>query len=138
MVSIKTHNIIDYVAGLALILMPALAGFADIVAARNVFVLGGIALIAYSLCTKYEFAVWKKIPLGVHMTMDVALGLLTCVAPFLFDYRYLLTGTQEVIHYVLGLGVIGLVAVTRQKTSGASLSEDLRDVSDTDHFRRAG
>lgn len=138
MVSIKTHNILDYVGGLLLILMPAIAGFADIDAARNVYVLGGIALIAYSLCTKYEIALWRQIPLGVHMVLDVALGVLVMAAPFLFDYRFLLTSGQEIIHYALGLGLFALVAMTQKKTTSSSIGQDFRDVTGTDHYKRAG
>ncbi len=138
MVSLKTHNIIDYVAGALLLLMPAIAGFADIDAARNLFVLGGLTLIGYSLFTKYDIALWKKIPLGVHMVLDVSMGVLVMAAPFLFDYRFLLTGGQEIVHYVMGLGVIALVALTRQKTTSSSIGQDFRDVTGADQYRKAG
>jgi hypothetical protein len=138
MISIKTHNVLDYVAGVLLLLMPAIAGFASIDAARNVFVLGGLALIGYSLFTKYDYALWRKIPLGVHMVLDVTVGVLVMAAPFLFDYRFLLTGGQEIVHYAMGLGAILLVAITRQKTTSASVGQDFRDLTGKDDYRRAG
>lgn len=138
MLSLKTHNILDYVAGLLLILTPSLAGFADIDAARNTFVLGGLALIAYSLFTKYEIALWKKLPLGVHMVLDVVLGVIVMAAPFVFDYRFMLTGSQEAAHYVLGLAPIALVALTRVRTTHATLAQDFRDISGGDSYRKAG
>lgn len=137
MLSIKTHNVLDYVAGLLLLVVPSLAGFADIDAARNVFVFGGLALIGYSLCTKYEFALWKKLPLGPHMVLDVALGVAIMAAPFLFDYRYLLSGSQEVVHYLMGLAPIALVVVTSPKTTHSTLAEDFRDISG-ESYRKAG
>jgi len=138
MFSIKTHSVIDYVAGVALLLAPFIAGFGGIDAARNIFILGGITLIGYSLCTKYELAIWRKIPIGVHMALDVAMGIVLLAAPFVFGYRALLSGGQEFVHYVLGLGVVGLVAFTRQKSTSGSVEKDFRDVAGGDDYRRAG
>lgn len=137
MVSLKTHNILDYVAGLLLLLTPSLFGFADIDAARNFFVIAGLGLITYSLFTRYEIALWRKIPLGVHMTLDVTAGVLTILAPYVFGYSELLTGTQVAVHWVEGLGVIGLVALTDRKSNAASIGADFRDVTDINH-RKVG
>src|SRR3989338_2511280 len=74
MLSIKTHNILDYVTGAILLFVPAIFGFSEIDAARNIFIFAGISLIGYSLLTKYQYSLWKVIPLGVHMSLDVLLG----------------------------------------------------------------
>lgn len=137
MIPLKIHNILDYVGGLILLLTPSLFGFADIDAARNFFVIAGLGLITYSLFTKYEIALWRKIPLGVHMTMDVIAGVATILAPYLFGYSLLLTGTQTAVHWILGFGVIGLVALTDRKSTAATIGADFRDVTDYDH-RKAG
>lgn len=117
MLSLKTHNILDYVAGVFLLFVPAIFGFSQIDVARNFFIVAGVGLIGYSLLTRYEYAIFRTIPIGVHMGLDVAIGVATILAPWVFGYRDLLTGGQEVVHYLLGLGVIGFVAVTRTKTS---------------------
>jgi hypothetical protein len=116
MVSLKTHNILDYVGGAVLILAPFLFGFADVNAARNVFMIGGFALIAYSLFTNYYYSLARVIPLGVHMTLDTLNGVLLITAPWIFNYREFLTPGQEYLHYIVGVGVFALVAVTREKT----------------------
>ena len=72
-----------------------------------------MALIAYSLLTKYQYALWRIIPLSVHMSLDVLNGLFVMLAPWIFGYRELLTSTQEIVHYVLAVGVFSLVALTR-------------------------
>lgn len=135
MVSLKTHNILDYVGGLFLVLAPSLFGFSDIDAARNFFVIAGLGLIGYSLFTRYEIALWRKIPLGVHMTLDVTAGVLTILAPYLLGYSELLTGTQTAVHWIAGLGVIGLVALTDRKSNRATIGADFKDVTD---YRKAG
>lgn len=121
MVSLKTHNILDYVAGALLLFVPAIFGFSEIDAARNVFIFAGIALIAYSLLTRYHYALVRVIPLGVHMTLDVLNGVIVMLAPWVFGYRDLLTSGQEVVHYVLALGVFALVAFTRPKTESETI-----------------
>jgi len=116
MLSLRTHNILDYVGGALLILAPFLFGFADIDAARNVFMLTGIILVLYSLFTNYYYAVLRVIPLGVHMTLDVIAGAFVIVSPWIFNYRGVITPGQEYLHYILGIGVFCLVGLTREKT----------------------
>lgn len=121
MVSLKTHNILDYVGGALLILAPFLFGFADVDTARNVFMLSGSFLILYSLFTNYYYALVRVIPLGVHMTLDALNGALIMTAPWIFNYRAYLTTGQEYLHYVLGLGVLALVGLTRERTESDKL-----------------
>jgi hypothetical protein len=125
MVSLRTHNILDYVGGALLILAPFLFGFADVDAARNVFMLSGFVLILYSLFTNYYYAAVRVIPLGVHMTLDVLSGVFIMVAPWVFNYRGFLTPGQEYLHYILGVGVIGLVGLTAEKTESDKVEHGL-------------
>ncbi len=119
MVSLKTHNILDYVVGVLLLLCPFIFNFADLDAARNVFLFSGTALVVYSLLTNYYYAVAHVIPLGVHMTLDALMGILLILAPALFGYRDLITEGQYALHIGLGIGAVGLVAVTRTRTEAA-------------------
>jgi hypothetical protein len=137
MVSLKTHNVLDYVVGVALLFIPAIFGFAEIDAARNSFLFSGFALIAYSLLTSYDYAIWRVIPVGTHMTLDVLNGVFVMLAPWVFGYRDLLTAGQEVLHYVLALAVFGLVAITRTE-SGSAIGEDVSTTYDRDRERKAG
>jgi hypothetical protein len=116
MVSLKAHNILDYVAGAFLIIAPYLFGFGDMEVARNAMMMSGFALVGYSLFTNYYYSLMRVIPLGGHMALDVINGAFVMTAPWLLDYRVFLTPTQEYLHYIAGVGVIGLVAVTREKT----------------------
>lgn len=113
MISLRTHNILDYVIGAILVLSPYVFGFSDINAARNVFLVLGFGLIGYSMLTKYYYSVAKLIPIKVHMVFDVTAGIILLLAPGIFNYGTMLTGGQVALHYVMGLGAILLVAVTR-------------------------
>ena len=66
--------------------------------------------------TNYEFAAVRVIPIGVHMVLDVMVGVFVFIAPWLLHYRVFLTPGQESLHYLLGLGVFALVGLTREKT----------------------
>lgn len=119
MFSLKVHNILDYIVGAVLVVAPFAFGFAELDTARNVFMLGGFFLLLYSLLTNYEFAALRILPVGVHMALDVLLGIVVMTAPWIFDYRGLLTPSQEYLHYGLGVGVFALVGFTREKTEAA-------------------
>lgn len=114
MFSLKTHNILDYGLAAVLVLCPWFFGFSDIDAARAVFVTLGLSLATYSLITQYRYSLAKIVPIGVHLFMDVCLGVILMLSPSLFGYRALLTGGQNTLHFVLGLGAIALVALTRR------------------------
>ncbi|HEX4926351.1 MAG TPA: hypothetical protein VFV50_19810, partial [Bdellovibrionales bacterium] len=66
--------------------------------------------------------------------------LFVMVAPSIFGYREFLTGGQYALHFILGIGVIGLVAVTRRKTETGTISSIgptyRTDVSDTNRRDR--
>jgi hypothetical protein len=91
----------------------------------------GLGLIAYSLFTRYPLSIAKIIPLGVHMTLDVMLGVVLVFAPYIFAYQDVITGFQYALHIVLGLGTIGLVAFTRPKTQADGVID--REIQDDLH-----
>jgi len=119
MFSLRTHNIMDYIVGVVLIVSPFLFGFANVSAAANLFMIGGISLIVYSLMTNYHYSIIRVVPLGLHMTMDVILGVLVILGPALFGYRDQITNGQYAWHVIMGIGAVGLVSLTRTRTEAA-------------------
>lgn len=124
MFSLKTHNILDYILAFVLVICPYIFGFSAIVPANNTFLMLGVTLAVYSLLTKYYYSIARIIPIGVHMSLDVALGLMALVAPYIFDYRNQISNMQYLVHVVLGVGAIGLVALTRTRTEDAKTPEE--------------
>lgn len=132
MISLKTHNILDYVIGAVLVLCPYVFGFASINIARTVFLTLGFGLIGYSLLTNYRYSVLKLIPVSTHMGMDSLLGIVLILAPWLFGYRALVTGGIVALHVLLGLGAIALVMFTDRTTRATTIDRkdtDLRRVA---------
>jgi hypothetical protein len=128
-ISLNTHNIVDYVLGVVLVFSPYVFGFSDLYAAKNVFLVLGFGLLGYSLITQYKYSVLKILPLGPHMALDVVLGIVLMLAPSVFSYAPLLTGFQYAWHFICGIGAIGLVALTRPKTNRAMVVDEMdRDI----------
>ena len=116
MLPLRAHNIIDYLTGAFLIIAPWVFEFSELTAPRTLFLIGGIALIAYSLLTNYYYSVARIMPLGVHMTLDTLLGLFLIIAPALLGVGEELTQGQYAAHIAIGIGLVGFVALTRPRT----------------------
>ncbi|HEX8373202.1 MAG TPA: SPW repeat protein [Chthoniobacterales bacterium] len=82
----KTHGVLDYIVGLALIAAPWILGFADDTAATYVPVAVGIMALLYSIMTNYELGLAKIIPFNVHLTLDILSGIFLAASPWLFGF----------------------------------------------------
>ncbi len=113
MISPRTHGILDYIVGLALIAAPWLFGFATMDGVETWLpVLIGMAVIGYSLCTNYALGLVKSMPLGAHLAIDVILGLFLAVSPWLFGFASLVWAP----HLIVGLLMVGSGLMTRRIT----------------------
>ena len=113
-ISTRTHGAIDYLTGAGLLVAPALLGISDEPAAARALRAAGLAAVAYSLLTDYEFGVVRVIPMPAHLAMDAASGVFVAASPWLFGFagrgpRYRMS------HVVIGLSEV-LAALT-SKTS---------------------
>lgn len=115
MIPTRTHAIIDYIVGPLLILAPYLFGFADGGAAQWTAMIVGFAIIGMGLFTNYELSLSRLIPMPVHLGMDVAVGLLLAVSPWLFGFADLIWWP----HLLVGLAEIVIAAMTSRRPSYA-------------------
>jgi hypothetical protein len=109
-ISSKVHGIVDYMFGALLIASPWLFGFADVYSARWVAVAMGAMAIVYSLLTRYELGVWRKIPFRVHLWLDYMSGALLALSPWFFGFA----DEVKIPHVVFGIMEI-LVPLFTQK-----------------------
>jgi len=126
--SLRSHNILDYVMGVILLASPGFFGFTAINSARNTFLNLGFGLIGYSLLTQYKLSIFKLIPLRVHMFLDGLWGISIALAPWVLGYRASITGVQFAAHWILGVAMIALVYATRTKSERAVAPEDRREL----------
>jgi hypothetical protein len=124
MLSLRTHSLLDYLAAAVLVLCPVLFGFSTLVPARNVFYFLGIGLAIYSMLTNYNYSIAKWIPVGLHMTLDVMLGLMIMIGPSIFNYREGLTSVQNIVHYIAGISAIALVLFTDRRSERIAVSTE--------------
>jgi hypothetical protein len=98
----RTHGVLDYTVGLLLVIAPWLFDFARGGAETWVPVALGAGALVYSLFTKYELGGVRKIPMPVHLTLDLVSGVLLAASPWLFGFAaevwapHLLVGLFEV------------------------------------------
>jgi hypothetical protein len=105
-ISRRMHGVADYAYAALFAAAPELVGFDQEEAAVNLSrIVGGEVLLA-SLFTRYEFGLVKVVPFKTHLAGDVAIGLLTLGAPFLFDF----SGNRRARNFFMGMGAFSIMA----------------------------
>jgi hypothetical protein len=100
------HAVADYSYAALFSVAPELVGFTDeeIAARLSRVVSGGVLLT--SLLTRYELGLVRVLPFKAHLGLDVAVGLLTLGAPFLFGF----SGNRRARNFFVGLGAFSVLA----------------------------
>jgi len=114
------HGWIDYLVVTLFLIAPTLFGFGAGGAETRIFPVLGIGIIVYSLLTDYELGAIALIPVPWHLRIDIVLGLLLAVSPWLFGFAE----RAWVPHLLLGLVAIGAGLLTHPE---ARRSADVRD-----------
>lgn len=113
----KTHAVLDYVVGAALIAAPWLLGFSDNAAATWAPVGVGVLTLLMSVMTDYEGGFVKVISMPAHLTMDTLTGIFLAASPWLFGF------SERVFLPHLLVGIIEIcVVIFSERTSQHSTS----------------
>lgn len=107
-ISTRTHGMLDYIIGVALILAPWLFGFANDGPSTWIPVALGIGIIVYSLLTNYELGAVRAISMPAHLWLDGLGGLFLALSPWLFDYA----DYVYLPHLIVGIAEIGAALMT--------------------------
>lgn len=117
----KIHGVLDYIVGIALVLAPNIFMFSDgPVAATTIPRILGAVLIIYSLFTKYEWGVFKMLPMPYHLVIDFLASLFLAISPWLFGF----SGEALNVwlpHVVVGVAVILVVLVSQTQPGGMGI-----------------
>ncbi len=111
---------LDYPAGLLLIVSPWLFGFSDLGTAATIPVVIGVVVLLQSLITDYELSIANVLPLKAHLSLDVVAGVFLALSPLLFGFAD--EGLNAWLPHVLfGLGLVGSGFMTREhrETAGS-------------------
>ncbi len=109
----RVHGVMDYLSGVLIAASPWLFGFNDDTAAQWVPVVAGIGILGLSAFTNYEAGLVKKIPMSVHLTMDVITGVLLAASPWLFGFA----DRVYLPHVIFGALEIGAGLLTQRTPS---------------------
>src|SRR4051812_35376136 len=85
-ITTRTHGMLDYAFGLVLMASSWFLPFGEATDARIAFALG-LATLAYSAMTDYEFAAIRILPFSVHLFLDILVGIMLLGAPLHFQSR---------------------------------------------------
>jgi hypothetical protein len=112
----------DYLVGTLLILAPFIFQLNLRGAESWVAIIIGCVVLLQSLFTDYELGLVKSIPLPTHLIMDLVLGVVLLISPWLFGFAQLV----YVPHVVFGLLAIisGLTTESHpRQVHGRNLSD---------------
>lgn len=104
------HGALDYIAALALIVIPLILGFDGL--SLWLSVAGGVGLILYSLLTDYALSIFRVIPFNVHTIFDSLAGVVFIAAPFVFGF----SGIIQIYYIIMGVGVLVVTALTSKNS----------------------
>ena len=112
-ISPRTHTIIGFVVGIALLLAPNIFGFSDVGgAAVAVPRIIGIIVLLSELTVRGSFSGMGFIPMRLHIMMDILMGAFLTLSPWLFSFSD--AGTNAwVPHFIVGLLMVGYALMTR-------------------------
>ena len=117
----RVHGVLDYLVGTLLIAAPWLLNFNRGGAETWVPVILGVGALVYSLLTNYELGVVRRIPMGTHLGLDAASGVLLALSPWLFGFSSYVFWP----HLILGIFEI-IAALTTQTTPRVAVKSAYR------------
>lgn len=86
LISRQTHGVMDYSYAAIVSSSPETVGFRDEATATALCRLVGSGVVLSSLLTRYELGLIRVMPFKAHLAVDVAAGLFTLSAPWLFGF----------------------------------------------------
>jgi len=105
----KVHGILDYLVAVALFFAPTIFGFSDVGGPAVILpMVLGVGLALYSIFTRYEWGIFKVLPMPYHLIVDLIASILLAVSPFLFSFADAPLNAW-LPHVVVGLTVIVVV-----------------------------
>lgn len=109
-ISTKSHAIMDYIGGLALLFIPMY--WMDTIVPRPALytpMVVGIVILAMAVVTDYEISLANLIPMSGHLAMDAVAGLILAASPWLFGFQE----SVWIPHVVVGVLEVGAALTTK-------------------------
>lgn len=110
-ISSRVHTIIGLVVGVVLLIAPYLFGFSSVAAATATAQIIGVLVIISELISTSPYSPLKLVPMRAHLVIDVILGIILAVSPWLFAFADN-PANVWVPHLVVGILTIGYALMT--------------------------
>jgi hypothetical protein len=99
----SVHGIIEYLAGIAFIVVPLILFESGV--ATGVSIVVGVILIVVAATTHGSTSIIDQIPVPAHVALDFALAIFLIAAPFLFGFR----DETEPLAFFIAIGIAHLL-----------------------------
>jgi hypothetical protein len=83
-IPLRVHAAIEPIVAIVLIAAPWIFGFNDVGSSTAVSIVVGALMLISGMSTRWRLSLVKLIPLRTHFRMDLVLGVVLIVAPFVF------------------------------------------------------
>lgn len=111
------HAWLDYPVALALVALPFLLGLgASNPLAMTISPIVGIAAFLLTVFTNHHLGVIRVLPYKLHLAVDLAVGLLFLVLPFVLGF----SGLDAAYYWVNGAAVVTVIALSKPETEMAA------------------
>ena len=112
----RIHALLDYFTGMLLLASPWIFRFDHGSAETWLPILLGGGVMIYSLFTDYELAIARRIPMPVHLLIDIAGGCLLAASPWLFGFAH----AVKLPHLFIGAGEVLVALLTNPRPTDYS------------------
>lgn len=112
----EIHAYLDYPVAIALIALPFLLGLGSSnPLALQISVGVGVAAFILTLLTDHHLGALRVIPYKFHLLVDLMVGILFLVVPFLFNFE----GMDAYFYWINGAAVLFVVSMHKPETATA-------------------
>jgi hypothetical protein len=102
---LKAHAALEPIVAILLIAAPWIFGFDDVGSATAVSIAVGALMLISGMSTRWRLSLVKLIPLRTHFRMDLVLGVVLIVAPFVFGD----SDRGDATRFLVIMGILELV-----------------------------
>jgi hypothetical protein len=110
-IPLKVHAALEPLVAIVLIAAPWIFGFNDVGSSTAVSIAVGVIMLISGLSTRWRMSLVKLIPLRTHFRMDLVLGAVLIVAPFVLGDSDRGDATRFLV--IMGLLELGTALATR-------------------------
>ncbi|WP_162427207.1 SPW repeat protein [Pontibacter pudoricolor] len=123
----RFHGFLDYIVGIFMIIAPWVLDFSDNDAATWTIVIAGIIVLIQAAMTDFELGLIRRIPMQSHLMVDLVLGVILALSPWLFQFN----NYVYLPHLIIGVFSI-LASLTTHRVPSHSYKAEH---TSTDHIR---